>query len=101
MARLDNIYFLLKNAEVFIKRVPIKPGLPDTADWKARRTELTRAFKKAYKALKSLEEIDAEALTFPCRKIPVKQALALPLRPCGKPLIRQVREELRPLRPRG
>jgi hypothetical protein len=105
MIHSDSLFVLLMNLEAFIKSVPIDPKSPDYKQWKECRPEMKRALKKAYKILELVEDreilqkkMPVRALTFPCKIIPVKQPMHWPEKFCGRPLIRQVREEYNALK---
>lgn len=97
MARITNIYVLLKNLEAFVKSVPINPKARNYKDWIKCRVEMKKALKdmnKMLKTLESLEDIEkrlAPVLLVPCRgRVPLKQILEAILVPCRKVPIRNV-----------
>lgn len=105
MARLTNIYVLLKKSEAFVKAVPIDPKSRNYKEWVKYRAEVKKEIKDIYKILALLDIIPASEIksichvvlpkqiferVAPCWTVPQKQALAAFIRICGTVPTRQV-----------
>jgi len=99
MARLTNIYVLLKKSEAFVKAVPIDPKSRKYREWVKYRTEVKKELRDVHKILALLDVIPAAEITrrcgviptkqvymsiTPCWEVPQKQPLAALIRICGK-----------------
>jgi hypothetical protein len=89
MARLTNIFILLKNLEAFVKSVPIDTKASHSKDWLKRRAEMKKAIKDMDKMLRTLESLGDIAKRLP-------HELLLPCR--GQVTLRQILEAILPPR---